>query len=35
MNLAIGDFAGVVIDFLIVAGVVFLIAKYGQKLRLK
>ena len=35
MNFGIGDFAGVVIDFAIVAGVVFLIAKYGRKVGLK
>lgn len=32
VKLAVGDFAGVVIDFLIVAGVVFLVAKYGRKM---
>ncbi len=35
MNFAVGDFVGVVVDFLIVAGVVFLIAKYGRKTGLK
>jgi len=35
MNFAIGDFVGVVVDFLIVAGVIFLIAKYGRKMGLK
>jgi large conductance mechanosensitive channel len=35
MNFAIGDFVGVIIDFLIVAGVVFLIAKYAGKMGLK
>jgi large conductance mechanosensitive channel len=35
MNFAIGDFVGVVIDFLIVAGAVFLIARYAQKIGLK
>ena len=35
INLAIGDFLGVIIDFLIVAGVIFLIAKQGRKLGLK
>ncbi len=35
MNFAVGDFVGVVIDFLIVAGVVFLIARYGNKMGLK
>jgi len=32
---AIGDFVGVMIDFLIVSGVVFLIAKYAKKIGLK
>ena len=31
MNFAIGDFIGVIIDFMIVAVVVFLIAKYAGK----
>ena len=31
MNFAIGDFVSVIIDFLIVAIVVFFIAKYGEK----
>lgn len=31
MNFAIGDFVGVIIDFLIVASVIFLIANYGRK----
>lgn len=35
MNFAIGDFVGVIIDFLIVAAVIFLIAKYGQKMGLR
>lgn len=35
INLAIGDFVGVVVDFLIVAVVVFLIVKYGRKIGLK
>lgn len=35
MNFGIGDFVGVVVDFIIVAGVVFLLAKYGRKLGLK
>ena len=35
MNFAVGDFVGVLIDFAIVAGVVFMIAKYGRKTRLK
>lgn len=32
MNFAIGDFVGVVLDFLIVAAVVFLIARYARRL---
>ncbi len=35
MNFAVGDFVGVVIDFLIVAVVVFLIAKYARRIGLK
>ena len=35
LSLAIGDFVGVLIDFFIVAGVVFLIAKYGRKIGMK
>ena len=35
INFAVGDFVGVVIDFMIVAGVVFIIAKYGRKIGLK
>jgi len=35
MNFAVGDFAGVVIDFLIVAVVIFLIAKYARRIGLK
>ena len=35
MNFAIGDFVGVIVDFLIVAGVIFLIAKYAGKMGLK
>ena len=35
MNFAIGDFVAVMIDFLIVAVVIFLIAKYGRKIGLK
>ena len=35
MNFAIGDFVGVIVDFLIVACVVFLIAKYSKKVGLK
>ncbi len=31
MNFAVGDFVGVIIDFLIVSAVVFLIAKYAGK----
>lgn len=32
MNFAIGDFIGVIIDFIIVAGVVFMISKFAVKL---
>lgn len=35
MNFALGDFVGVIIDFAIVAAVVFLIAKYASKIGLK
>jgi large conductance mechanosensitive channel len=35
MNFAVGDFVGVIVDFLIVAGVVFLVAKYAGKMGLK
>jgi large conductance mechanosensitive channel len=35
MNFAVGDFGGVIIDFLIVAGVIFVIAKYAGKMGLK
>jgi large conductance mechanosensitive channel len=35
INFAIGDFLGVIVDFLIVAVVVFLIAKYARKMGLK
>jgi len=35
MNFAVGDFIGVVIDFLIVAGVIFLIARYARKIGIK
>ena len=35
MNFAVGDFAGVIIDFLIVAAVIFVIAKYVGKMGLK
>jgi len=35
MNFAVGDFIGVIINFLIVACVVFLIAKYAKRIGLK
>jgi large conductance mechanosensitive channel len=35
INFAVGDFIGVVIDFLIVAGVIFLIAKYARRMGIK
>jgi large-conductance mechanosensitive channel len=35
MNFAVGDFVGVIINFLIVACVVFLIAKYAKKIGVK
>ena len=35
MNFAVGDFFGVIIDFLIVAAVIFVIAKYAEKMGLK
>jgi len=35
MNFAVGDFVGVIIDFLIVAFVIFVIAKYAKKMGLK
>jgi large conductance mechanosensitive channel len=35
MNFAVGDFVGVIIDFLIVAAVIFVIAKYAEKMGLK
>ena len=35
MNFGIGDFVGVVIDFLIIAFVIFMIAKFGRKAGLK
>jgi len=35
INFAVGDFVGVIINFLIVACVVFLIAKYSKKIGLK
>ena len=35
MNFAVGDFVGVIIDFAIVASVIFVIAKYAGKMGLK
>jgi len=35
MNFAVGDFVGVIIDFLIVACVIFLIVKYAKKIGVK
>jgi large conductance mechanosensitive channel len=35
MNFAVGDFVGVIVDFLMVTGVIFLIAKYAGKMGLK
>ena len=35
MNFAVGDFVGVIIDFSIVAAVIFVIAKYAGKMGLK
>ena len=35
MNFAVGDFVGVLIDFAIVAAVIFIIAKYAAKMGLK
>ena len=35
VNFAVGDFVGVIIDFLIVAAVIFVIAKYAGKMGLK
>ncbi len=35
MNFALGDFVGVIIDFLIVATVVFFIARYAKRMGLK
>jgi large conductance mechanosensitive channel len=35
MNFAVGDFVGVMVDFLIVAAVIFVIAKYAGKMGLK
>jgi large conductance mechanosensitive channel len=34
MNFAVGDFVGVIVDFLIVAVVVFFIAKYAGKIKM-
>jgi large conductance mechanosensitive channel len=35
LNFGIGDFVGVIIDFLIVAGVVFMMSRYGRRIGLK
>jgi len=35
MNFAVGDFIGVIIDFLIVAIVIFFIAKYARKIGIR
>jgi large conductance mechanosensitive channel len=35
INLALGDFVGVIVDFMIVAAVIFVIAKYAGKMGLK
>ena len=35
INFAVGDFVGVIIDFLIVALIIFFIAKYARKMGLK
>jgi large conductance mechanosensitive channel len=35
INFAIGDFVGVILDFLIIAGVVFVIARYARRLGAK
>jgi len=35
MSLAVGDFVGVLIDFLIVSVVIFLIARYARRMGLK
>jgi len=35
MNFAVGDFVGVIVDFLMVAAVIFMIAKYAGKIGLK
>jgi large conductance mechanosensitive channel len=35
MNFAVGDFVGEIVDFLIVAVVIFVIAKYAAKIGLK
>ena len=32
MNFAVGDFVGVIIDFLVIAAVIFVIAKYAGKM---
>jgi large-conductance mechanosensitive channel len=35
MNFALGDFVGVIINFLIIVVVIFFIAKYAAKIGLK
>lgn len=35
MNFAVGDFVGVIVDFSIVASIIFVIAKYAGKMGLK
>ena len=35
MNFAVGDFVGVIVDFVIVAFVIFMIARYASKVGLK
>lgn len=35
MNFAVGDFIGVLVDFVIIAAVIFLIARYAKRLGLK
>jgi len=35
MNFAVGDFVGVILDFLIVAVVIFIIARYAKKIGIK
>jgi large-conductance mechanosensitive channel len=35
MTFGMGDFVGVIIDFLIVSGVIFFIAKYAKKVGIK